>query len=444
MRTLFTLAATIGISGGLAGCVKGNPQSSVDAGFSITGGTLAIADCGYSVTTYQGAEAPAPATQVFGSDPTPRLVHLGLIGDPRTSIVAQWRTMDETTLASTIRLGVGAGLTPDALTDVRTGVEFAYQSTGAEIYRMHQAHLCGLTPGTSYSYQVGSIDLTGAEHFSPVYTFHTAPDITAHPDAEVVFAFVGDSRGGYDVWQQMIGQLVQRTPDLVLFSGDAVTLGITQYEWEDFFARAEPLFATVPVIAANGNHEDNAINYYSQMALPGDQQNFGLDYGFAHITVGNDTPDDPAALTGAFHDALAADFTASDAARWKLFMHHQPIFSASTKHGSSLTLQQAWQPLIDQHHIDLVLNGHDHDYEVSKPMVGMDVKTGPDAQTATVYVVAGGAGAELYPNGNQFWTQYSESTYSAAIDHVRRDQLTLDSFHPDGSAIATGFTKTKP
>ena len=52
------------------------------------------------------------------------------------------------------------------------------------------------------------------------------------------------SRGGYDVWQQLIAQLQPRSPDLILFSGDAVTVGITQDEWEDFFARAEPLFAT--------------------------------------------------------------------------------------------------------------------------------------------------------------------------------------------------------
>jgi hypothetical protein len=439
MRNLLWIAVVA------TGCVKGNPDSASDASLILAGGTLAIAGCGYSFSTYQGAEAPAVATQSFGSDPTPRLVHLGLVGDATTSVVAQWRTTDETTLATTIRLGVGASLTADALTDVRTGITFAYQSTGAQIIRMHQAHVCGLAAGTTYSYQVGSIDLAGTEHFSPVYSFHTAPDITAHPDAQVVLAFVGDSRGGYDVWQQLIAQIQQRTPDLVLFSGDAVTFGITQLEWEDFFGRAEPLFATVPVIAANGNHEGNAINYYSQIAMPADQQNYGVDYGFAHITVGNDTPDDPTAITGAFHDAISADFTASDTARWKLFMHHQPIFSASTKHGSSLTLQQAWQPLIDAHHIDLVLNGHDHDFELTKPMVGMTAQTGAAAATATVYVVAGGAGAELYPNGSQFWTAYSESNYSAAIIDVSRDQLTLDAFHPDGSPIPQGaFAKSKP
>src|SRR5262249_9515542 len=160
-----------------------------------------------------------------------------------------------------------------------------------------QVHLCGLLPGTTYSYQIVGAD---DQHASPVYSFHTAPDVVAHPDADVVLGFVGDSRGGYGVWAQLVAQLEQRLPDLVLFSGDGVTIGITQDEWEEFFADAEPLFATTPVISANGNHEDNAVNYYAQMALPGDQENFGVDYGFAHVTVGNDTPEDPNAITGAF------------------------------------------------------------------------------------------------------------------------------------------------
>jgi hypothetical protein len=364
------------------------------------------------------------------------------MSDPKTSVVAQWRTNDETTRASTIRYAAGANLPADQLTQTVSGVEFGFRGTGTTTYRMHQAHLCGLTPGTTYSYQVGGKDeFTGTDYFSQVYTFHTAPDVTANPDAAVVLGFVGDSRGGYDVWQQLIGQLQARTPDLILFSGDAVTVGLTQFEWETFFTDAQSLFATVPLVSANGNHEDNAVNYFSQIALPGDQQNFGVDYGFAHITVANDTPEDPNAITGAFHDALQADLKAAATARWKIVMHHQPMWSASTKHGSSVALQQAWQPLFDAASVDLVLNGHDHDYEVSKPLVGMNVQATND--NATVYVVAGGAGAELYPNGTDFWTQYSESTYSAATISVRRDQLELDAFRPDGSAIPTGFMKTK-
>lgn len=445
LRQLIAAMSMVAVGLSSSGCGDSDPSDAGTGTFVGNGGSLAIADCGYSVTTRLGAEAPRLANDSFGSDPTPRYVHLGLIGDPKTSIVAQWRTADETTRATTIRFAEGAELAAADLTQTRTGIEFGYRGAGSDIIRMHQAHLCGLKPGTAYSYQVGATDRAGTEHFSPVYTFRTAPDIAAQPDGEVVFGFVGDCRGGYDIWQQVAAQIQARMPDLILFSGDAVTFGIAQSEWDDFLQRAEPLFARVPVISTNGNHESNAVNYYSQFALPGDQQNFGIDYGYAHITVGNDTPEDHAYIAGAFRDAIAADFETSKTARWKLFMHHQPMFSASTRHGSNETLQAAWLPIVDQYGIDLVLNGHEHNYELTKPLFNGQPQATSD--NATTFVVAGGAGAELYPNGNQAWTRYSESSYSAAMIRVSKAMLSLVPFHHDGTPISdplASFTKLKP
>jgi len=405
--------------------------------FISDGGQLAIEGCNYTLTTRIGAEAPKPSGKTLGPDPTPRLVHLGFMGDPRTSIVAQWRTADETTTVTKLRYAAGDQLAPEQLTETVAGVHFRYNATGTEKFHVHQAHLCSLTPGTTYSYQVGADD-----HWSPVYTFHTAPDVEANPDSEVVLGFVGDSRGGYDVWAQLAAQIQQRTPDLILFSGDAVTIGLTQYEWETFFGDAEALLATTPIIITNGNHEANAINFYSQFALPGDQENFGFDYGFAHIFVANDSPDNPSELTSVIPTAMDADFTDHASARWKLLMHHRPMYSSGARHGSALDLQAAWGPIVDEHQLDLVLNGHEHQFEISKPLRNNTVQS--SNADGTVYVVAGGAGADLYGFDTPgSWSEYTESTHSAAAIRVRRDQLTLESFRPDGTAIPAGFTKTK-
>ncbi|MBS1124274.1 MAG: metallophosphoesterase [Deltaproteobacteria bacterium] len=406
------------------------------APFTDTGGTLAIADCGYSVTTRIGAEPPRVADTFLGPDPTPRLVHLGIAGDPQTSMVVQWRTVDETTTTTTVRYGVGANLSEAELTETVTGIQFAYEALGEDMPRIHQVHLCGLAPGTSYSYQAGA-----KGHFSPIYTFRTAPDVVAHPDAEVLFGYVGDSRDGYDVWGQIVANYVSRSPDLLLYTGDAVTIGIAQDEWELFLGVGEPLFAQVPIVFAHGNHEVNSINYYSQFAMPGNQENFGFDYGFAHLTVANDTPGENDTLTGTVVDFLREDFEASKSARWKLLMHHQPMWSASN-HGSNMTLQTAWMPLIDQYGLDLVLNGHEHNFEITHPLRGGLVQ--PSTANATVYVVAGGAGAELHANGTGFWTAYSESTHGAAVLRVRRDQLVLEAFRADGTLLPMSFSKTKP
>ena len=427
-----TLAAAIGslpILLLLVGCADDEVQPvDRDGGEPAReGGTLRVERCGYDVSTRPGSSAPVPGEPRFGADPTPRLLHLGLQGDPRTTMVIQWRTVDETTLASTVQFGVGAGLD-----QTLEGLTFTYQTGVDTTIRVHEAHLCGLEPDTAYRYRVGGAD---AQHWSPTYSFRTAPDPALDPDAEVTLAFTGDSRNGFDVWGEIVGVMQAHAPDVILFSGDAVSTGAVQAEWEAFFAAAEPLLATTPLIAAHGNHEGNAINYYAQVVLPGDEEQFGLDYGPLHLTVVNDSPGDDAEIEGEIRDFLQADLEASRDAPWNLMMHHRPLWSASTRHGSNTRLQAAWGPIIDAAELDLVLSGHDHDYERSKPMRGSAAQD--STADGTVYLVAGGAGASLYENGTDTFTAYSEKTHSTVVLELRPGTLEATALREDGSTIET-------
>lgn len=399
------------------------------------GGTLTPPGCGYAVTTRLGAEPPALADAHVGADPAVRQVHLGLAGDPRTSMVVTWRTADDETRAGHVEYA-----TADGAPVIAPALTFAYQSGiggVGDLVRIHEAHLCGLAADTAYTYRV----VSGGGAASPEYGFRTAPDVAVTPDAEVTIASVGDTRDGYAVWAQLVAELQERTPDLVLFSGDAVTVGLLQEEWEEFFTAAEPLLARVPVVSVHGNHELNSVNFYSQFAMPGDEANFSFDYGHAHITVVNDSPEQSGDLTGFIKDFLRADLEANQGKRWKLVNHHRPIYSASTRHGTDLTLITEWAPLYDQFHVDVALSGHDHNYERTFPMRNMEPQ--PTPAEGTVYVVSGGAGATLYDNGTDFWTAYSQKTHSALTLRIRHDLLELQAFDETGTAI-DGFTITKP
>lgn len=403
----------------------------------MLGGTIEAPGCGYDVVSREYAEAPALPDPLdplaIGVDPTVRHVHLGIGGDPRTSMAVVWRTLDDATRAGAVRYGVG-GLTSEA-----PGITYKYLAGfggAGRAVRVHEAHLCGLTPDTEYQYQVVSDEA----HVSPLYTFRTAPDMTVAPDAEVVIANIGDSRGGFAVWGMLVEQLRQRTPDLILFSGDAVTIGPNQDEWDEFFTAGEPLLARVPMTSAHGNHEIHAINFYSLFAMPGDETNFSFDYGPAHITVLDTTPPQLGDLSGPIKDFLAADLAANAARPWKLVNHHYGVYSASN-HGSDPTLQAEWMPLYDQHHVDLVLTGHDHNYERTFPMKGgVPVATPSEG---TVYMVSGGAGASLYASGTGTWTAFSTSMFSALTLRIRTGMLVLDAFDPAGVAI-DNLTITKP
>ncbi len=103
---------------------------------------------------------------------------------------------------------------------------------------------------------------------------------------------------------------------------------------------------------------------------------------------------------------------------WIIVQTHQcPLSSSATGNGSDLGLRQAWLPLFDRYQVDLVVSGHDHDYERTFPVRGFDrdhgteakggatvdtlrprpVVTDPsadtfDTDTGTVYLVLGGGG----------------------------------------------------
>lgn len=400
---------------------------------ATAGGAVAVAGCD-PITTREGAGPPRIAAGGLGPDPTPRQIHLGLAGDPRTSIAVQWRTADDLTVGTIVRYGQGA------LDRVVTGATYAVPSPGGAPIQIHEARLCGLAPDTTYRYQVGARGADGIERLSPPGAFRTAPDVAQVPDAEVVIAVLGDSRGGWDVLRQVATQLAAYAPDLVLFTGDAVVLGTRQRDWDRFFEAIAPLVERAPMISAHGNHEVNAVSYYAQQALPGDEENFAIDAGFAHVTVLNDTPLGFARLAGATRAYLAADLARHAAARWKLVMFHRAVWSASTAHGSTPSLRAAWGPLFDAARVDLVLNGHDHAYERTRPMRGMLPQA--SAADGTIYVVFGGAGAPLYDAGHNFWTAYSEATHGGMILRIRRDHLTALAIRADGSLLDS-FTLTK-
>jgi acid phosphatase type 7 len=431
MRSRNALAACL-----LAAAACGDSGAGPDAtaGPVLDGGRLTPPGCDHEVVTRRDAEAPVLGGDEVGADPAPFHVRLGLGGDPTTSMAILWRT-DEATTVTEVRYGTGGALDREA-----TGLTFRYASgvSGVgDLIRIHEAHLCGLTPDTEYSYQVG-----GGGAWSPTYTFRTAPDAVADPDAEVTVAYVGDSRGGYDVWRRVAGVIAERAPDLLVFTGDVVTLGFDQEEWDAFFAAGEELLARVPMVAAHGNHEVNAVHYFAQLAMPGDEENFGLTFGHLHQVVLNSDPPSIGSLTGAIPAFLDAELTASSA-RWSIVTMHRSLWSSSTRHGSDTTLRNAWGPILDAHQVDVVISGHDHVFERSKPIRGEVI--GETPADGTIYLVSGGAGATLYGlvDPRPEHSAFAESTHNATLIRIRRDLLDSESFRDDGSPLDQ-FTIDKP
>ncbi len=61
---------------------------------------------------------------------------------------------------------------------------------------------------------------------------------------------------------------------------------------------------------------------------------------------------------------------------WIIVQMHQCAMSSSNDNGCDAGIRQAWVPLFDQYQVDLVVNGHDHDYERSWPCRGFSSTSG--------------------------------------------------------------------
>jgi hypothetical protein len=70
---------------------------------------------------------------------------------------------------------------------------------------------------------------------------------------------------------------------------------------------------------------------------------------------------------------------------WIIVQMHQDALSSSRHgNGSDRGIRESWLPLFDRHGVDLVLCGHDHDYERSWPVRGCNAHAGRDAATGAV------------------------------------------------------------
>jgi 3',5'-cyclic AMP phosphodiesterase CpdA len=250
------------------------------------------------------------------------------------------------------------------------------------------------------------------------------------------------------IGQDVEGGLV----DFVLHTGDVVhPTGTYRNLQAKFFDIYAPWLHRVPVFPTLGNHDElaaHAAPYLDVFALPegGDnalfpdhrERYYSFDVGPAHIVAMN--------THGAFEGAergqqlawLEADL-ASTTQPWRVVFLHRPLWSSS-RHGSDAALQASLAPLFEVHAVDLVLCGHDHDYERTFPMAGatpVAVAQDPDFvdPLAPVYVVTGGGGKDLYPAGVSAFTAASESSFHAVSVVIDDDTLTLEAVRVDGTAI---------
>ncbi len=283
---------------------------------------------------------------------------------------------------------------------------------------LHIVNLDGLSSSTKYYYKVVSDSIE-----SEIYSFYT----TFKRNNTVRFIAYGDTRGVWDNWQHasiVANKIEEHKPHFVLHTGDVVNDGKNKSQWVDFFSISQFVHNSTlyPVL---GNHEHYGISYFRYFSLPHNERWYSIDNGPVHFVGLDSNPRNALKLSQLLW--LIKDLRANKQPFTIVFFHH-PLYS-SGNHGSTLYLRWLWRPIFEHFNVDIVFNGHDHNYERGRVK---DVN----------YIVTGGGGAPLYNVGESWWTIYSEKTYHYCLITANQSKLTFQSIKPDGSLIES-FMITK-
>ena len=251
--------------------------------------------------------------------------------------------------------------------------EYGSNATDPEMDTRHAVTLTGLTPYTVYHYRVES----SGTPLSEDVTFRTA----AGPDqTEFTFVAFGDTRTQHQVHQAVVDRIVALEPDFVLHTGDLVTHGYSTGDWETFFEIERELMARAPLYPALGNHEVNHAHYFDLFYLPGNERWYTFDYGHARFLC---LQVDGIADFGLQSEQYAwlEETLAANMQPWLFVNFHIPPYSSSVD-ARERAVRQALTPLFEQYGVDVVFNGHHHNYERNEV-------------NGITYVVTGGGGAPL-------------------------------------------------
>lgn len=354
-------------------------------------------------------------------------LHLQFGANAATQVSVSWATATKVSRPR-VRYGTAQG----GLGSVVDAVTKTYQDPKTRrVVVTHHASLTGLQPSTDYVY--------GALHDGATPLLGT---LLTGPAGRAPFRFTsfGDQgvnglADGSVASNVVVDNIEAAQPLLHLVNGDLAYSDIQTDPagaWDAWFNQNQRSTRHRPWMAAAGNHEqltgNGPIGYDAYLTRYANPPNgvTGLNGYFYSFVVGSVCfvvlQNDDVAYQwttdnyvhgysgGAQKEWLQKTLAAADAdpaIDWIVVSMHQIAMSSSTiGNGSDLGIRQEWLPLFDRYHVDLVLGGHDHDYERTYTVKGVipesptltprvvdDATEHIDATKGAVHLVLGGGGA---------------------------------------------------
>ena len=217
----------------------------------------------------------------------------------------------------------------------------------------------------------------------------------------------------------------EKTVELMINNKVNLALGLGDYSYGsvgDFIPVIDTLKAAgIPFKGVEGNHDSSS--YAKLFGQP--SMLFAFDAGQARIILLN-TEDSESSNVMFLENELK-----TTKQPWKIVAMHKPLYTSPSNHPEEKSLASKLQPLFDEYAVDLVMYGHNHNYErikfPDKPTVFIQAGTGGESHYNIREERSGGA--VLYQDDNDFGiaklTINSKTLSGQFISHTGK---ILDSF----------------
>lgn len=370
--------------------------------------TIAVAIGLAIIVTYRFVLPPAPPADAAA----PVRMLLGWSGDPATTRAVTWRTAASLDNPQAQMGPASSGDAPAGPTTTLKGSSRVIRLDDGRTVGHHRVEFTGLRPATRYAYRVGD-----GHRSSNWHVFTTA---SGQPDP-FRFVYLGDAQHGLtDQWPQVVAAARAAAPDaaFVVHAGDLLAEGYDDSLWGAWVSGMQQWSFSTPNVAVPGNHDlhrspsvdasgavyNASALWTAHFALPsngppelGDLtgQSYYLDYQGVRLVAidvnafsNDDYVETARERVRAAQTAWLRRVLETRPGGWTVVVQHQPVFPV-VKGRDLAKMRAALEPIYDQYHVDLVLQGHDHIYaRTHKVRAGRLVAPG-DAGTVYATAVSG-------------------------------------------------------
>jgi len=231
----------------------------------------------------------------------------------------------------------------------------------------------------------------------------------------------GDSRTNHVIHQDVVDSLMTFNPDVVFHTGDLVEDGLVYENWFIFNIITEYMRENTAFYPVAGNHERESQYYYDNFDLPNNEKWYSVIYENSLFILLNsnlaldDNSEQYAWLRNELSNASGYDY--------RIVIFHHPIYNVGLHIPDEKNIEPFLVPLFIKYDVDLVISGHDHNYQ----RFFVD---------GIYYIITGGGGAPLYgQTTSDTNNQVFKKTYHYCLININSDRLTFTTYDIDKNII---------